>query len=603
MPSEVLGNWKHDLRKSLKALEERSQFRTLAETQGVNFCSNDYLGLAHHPALRETLARTVNVAKRVGGTGSRLLSGHTRDWMHLEEHFAGFAGTESALYFTSGYSANVGLLSSLVSKDDVVFSDALNHASLIDGMRLSGARKVIYPHLDLQVLEAALREETGAPWRKVIVTESVFSMDGDVAPIRKMADLAEKYGAALIVDEAHATGVFGPHGSGICAEAEVVPSMLAVIHTCGKALGCAGAFVCGPNVLKEFLINNARTFIFSTALPPYFAQQINTALNLSLEMEEERRTLLENSRSLIKALQSAGFNTSGSDSQIVPIVIGGNEEALDAAHSLQREGFRHSRDPAAHRAGKSGATAAFPDRAHSPGGVVATGRLSVRLAKNQKSGRASQTSMRRHFFITGTDTGVGKTTLSALLCAALDAVYWKPIQTGTLEGTDRVTVMRLAGIGTDRTLDEVYKFVPPVSPDLAARWAGVEIDLNRISLPTSLMNDWLIAEGAGGVLVPINSKQFMLDLMVKFKIPVILAARSGLGTINHTLLTLAALHAAELPVHGVVLIGDQNRENRETIEKFGHVRVIGEIPRLPNLHRTALMQVFLNHFDRSAFAQ
>lgn len=211
--------------------------------------------------------------------------------------------------------------------------------------------------------------------------------------------------------------------------------------------------------------------------------------------------------------------------------------------------------------------------------------------------------MRHHFFITGTDTGVGKTTLSALLCAALDAVYWKPIQTGTLEGSDRATVMRLAGIGTDRTIDEVYKFVPPVSPDLAARWAGVEIDLAKINLPNHLANDWLVVEGAGGVLVPINQKQFILDMMVKLKLPVILAARSTLGTINHTLLTLAALHAAELPVHGVVLIGDQNRENRETVERFGHVRVIGEVPRLPNLHRTALMQVFMNHFDRSAFSQ
>jgi dethiobiotin synthetase len=211
--------------------------------------------------------------------------------------------------------------------------------------------------------------------------------------------------------------------------------------------------------------------------------------------------------------------------------------------------------------------------------------------------------MRHHFFVTGTDTGVGKTTLAALLCAALDAVYWKPIQTGTLEGSDRATVMRLAGIGTDRTIDEVYKFVPPVSPDLAARWAGVEIDLAKINLPNHLTNDWLVVEGAGGVLVPINQKQFVLDMMVKLRLPVILAARSTLGTINHTLLTLAALHAAELPVHGVVLIGDQNRENRETIERFGHVRVIGEVPRLPNLHRTALIQVFMNHFDRSAFSQ
>src|SRR5205809_737801 len=177
--------------------------------------------------------------------------------------------------------------------------------------------------------------------------------------------------------------------------------------------------------------------------------------------------------------------------------------------------------------------------------------------------------MRHHFFVTGTDTGVGKTTLSALLCAALDAMYWKPIQTGTLEGSDRATVMRLAGIGTDRTIDEVYKFVPPVSPDLAARWAGVEIDLARINLPNHLSNDWLVVEGAGGVLVPINQKQFVLDLMVKLKLPVILAARSTLGTINHTSLTLAALHAAELPAH--VVVGKRTRA-RESVHRRRHSR-------------------------------
>jgi dethiobiotin synthetase len=215
--------------------------------------------------------------------------------------------------------------------------------------------------------------------------------------------------------------------------------------------------------------------------------------------------------------------------------------------------------------------------------------------------RRRSSCMSKHFFITGTDTGVGKTVLAATLCAALDAYYWKPIQTGTMEGSDRVHVMRLAGIGADRTLDETYSFVPPVSPHLAARWAGTDIDLSRFHIPGHVSSDWLFVEGAGGVLVPINESQFMLDLMMQLRLPVILAARSGLGTINHTLLSLTALHSAEVPVHGIVLIGEPNKDNRQTIEKYGHAKVIGEIPRLPNLHRTALLQVYLNYFDRTAF--
>jgi 8-amino-7-oxononanoate synthase len=339
MSSDVLFNWKAGLKKGLRALEQRNQYRNLAEIHGVNFCSNDYLGLATHPALHEAVSRAVHESKRVGGTGSRLLAGQTDQWHDLETRFAAFADTESALYFTSGYAANIGLLSSLVSKDDVIFSDALNHASLIDGMRLSGARKVIYPHLDLHVLEAALRQESGAPWRKVIITETVFSMDGDIAPISDIAALAEKYGAALILDEAHATAVHGPNGRGIAAQANIVPQLLAVLHTCSKALGCAGAFVCGPAVLREHLINHARTFIFSTALPPYFSQQITAALDLAVNMDLEREYLLKNVAHFLKRLRAHGFNTAGSGSQIVPIVLGSNENTLDAAEHLQRDGF------------------------------------------------------------------------------------------------------------------------------------------------------------------------------------------------------------------------------------------------------------------------
>jgi 8-amino-7-oxononanoate synthase len=339
MQDDVIKRWTAGLEKGLRLLEERHQRRSLGEIHGVNFCSNDYLGLAESPELREAVIRAVQSTARVGGTGSRLLSGQTESWRELEEEFARFAGTEAALFFSSGYVANVGMLAALVGPDDVVYSDLLNHASLIDGMRLSGARKVIYSHLDLNALEDRLREDAGAPWRRIIVTESVFSMNGDVAPLREMAALAEKYGAAMIVDEAHASGVHGPKGCGLAAEAKILPQVLATLHTCGKALGSAGAFVCGPAVLKDHLINHARTFIFSTALPPYVAEQIRAALRLVMGMEREREMLKTRSHKIICALQREGFDTANSRSQIVPVILGDNENTMKAAAHLQKEGF------------------------------------------------------------------------------------------------------------------------------------------------------------------------------------------------------------------------------------------------------------------------
>lgn len=339
MQGDSLAGWKEKLGKGLRALEQQHQRRGLAEISGTNFCSNDYLGLAVHPALREAIMRAVEKAPRIGGTGSRLLAGQMEDWSQLETEFARFAGTEAALFFGSGYAANIGLLAAVVGPDDVVYSDVLNHASLIDGMRLSGARKVIYPHLDLGALEESLRQDAGAPWRRLIITESVFSMNGDVAPLKEMAALAEKYGAAMVVDEAHATAVHGPEGRGLVVGDQILPHVLAAIHTCGKALASAGAFVCGPAVLKDHLINHARTFIFSTALPPYFTEQIRTALRLARGMEAERQGLLKRAGEMIRSLRKEGFDTAGSASQIVPLVLGNNEETLKAAAHLQEEGF------------------------------------------------------------------------------------------------------------------------------------------------------------------------------------------------------------------------------------------------------------------------
>jgi dethiobiotin synthetase len=205
------------------------------------------------------------------------------------------------------------------------------------------------------------------------------------------------------------------------------------------------------------------------------------------------------------------------------------------------------------------------------------------------------------FFVTGTDTGVGKTVLSAVLVAALDGTYWKPVQTGASEGTDRESVRRWTEIPEERFPPERYIFDPPVSPHLAARQAGVAISLEAIQFPETSENPFWIVEGAGGVMVPLNEHALMRDLMRHLKLPVIVAARTALGTINHTLLTLAALRGADLGVHGVVLIGAENLENRRAIEQYGHTKVIGLIPVLDRIDRATLLDVFANHFDHSAF--
>ncbi len=341
MPSEFHTAFQREVEDGLRSLEARDQRRSLAEVRGVNLCSNDYLGLAGSEALRTAVLDAVREVPRVGGTGSRLLSGHSRVWEEIEQEFAEFAGTEAALYFGSGYAANVGLLTSILSGNDVVFSDELNHASLIDGIRLSRACKVIYGHLDLNTLEAGLRAHANEPvaGRRFVVTESVFSMDGDVAPLAEMRTLCERYGAGLILDEAHATGVHGPSGRGSAVGTGVAADAVGVTHTCGKALASAGAFVCGSAALREHLINHARTFIFSTAMPPYMARQIRAALRIARRMDVQRTALLARSRRLAAGLRAQGFDTAHSSTQIVPVVIGGNEEALAAAGFLQAEGF------------------------------------------------------------------------------------------------------------------------------------------------------------------------------------------------------------------------------------------------------------------------
>jgi 8-amino-7-oxononanoate synthase len=339
MPSEFHNSFLSDLENGLARLEAKSQRRSLRRVAGVNLCSNDYLGLSQNEELRAAIVEAVRRVEHIGGTGSRLLSGHFAAWEEAENEFAEFTGMETALYFGSGYAANVGLLTSLLREEDLVFSDELNHASIIDGVRLSGARKEIYRHCDLSALESVLKARSGERRRKIVVTESVFSMDGDIADVQAMVPLAERFGANVIVDEAHATAVHGPNGRGIAAACGLEERVLATVHTCGKALASAGAFVCGSTVMKEHLINHARTFIFSTAMPPYMSGQISTALRLARSMDTERKELLDGAREFSGMLRHEGWDVQASDSQIVPIVVGSNEDALSAAEFLQNEGF------------------------------------------------------------------------------------------------------------------------------------------------------------------------------------------------------------------------------------------------------------------------
>jgi 8-amino-7-oxononanoate synthase len=322
----------------LASLASESQLRRIEDLKGIDFTSNDYLGLARDSRLKDAVIESLKAGERAGGTGSRLLSGNARAWEELEAEFAEYIGSESALFFNSGYAVNTGLLGSLLRPDDTVFSDSANHASIIDGVRLSKARKVIFPHLDLDFLEDRLRQAP-AGGERFIVVESVFSMEGDRAPLRDLAALAARYGAEIIVDEAHATGVFGVLGRGLVNEAGLSGCLLASVHTCGKALGSAGAFVACSDTLKQSLVNRARPFIFSTALPPYFAAQVRAALRIAQEADHLRKRLRSLVDALRKRLNELELNTGNSASQIIPVLLGSNDRALRVAARLNRAGF------------------------------------------------------------------------------------------------------------------------------------------------------------------------------------------------------------------------------------------------------------------------
>ena len=298
-------------------------------------CSNNYLGLADHPRVRQAAA---DAAMRWGaGAGaSRLISGNMTIHRRLEKRLADFEGREACVLFGSGYLANTGIVAALAREGEVVFSDALNHASLVDGCRLARAETFVYDHADMEHLAWGLEQAGGRG--ALIVTDGVFSMDGDVAPLLEIVELAQSYDARVVVDEAHATGALGPGGRGAVAEAGMEDHVDVIIGTLGKALGSYGAYACCDSVMAQYLINTARPLIFSTALPPPAAAGALAALEL-LEEQPRRVRKLQLAGDLMRSeLEGRGFDIGASSTQIVPLMAGGPEQAMQACEQALEQG-------------------------------------------------------------------------------------------------------------------------------------------------------------------------------------------------------------------------------------------------------------------------
>lgn len=308
---------------------------TLDGTEVLLLCSNDYLGLAGHPTLR---AAAAEAAERWGaGAGaSRLVSGNMTIHRELEQELAEFKGHDACVLFGSGFLANTGVISALAGRGDVILSDALNHASIIDGCRQSRAETIVYDHCDLDALAVGLGRAAGR--RALIVTDAVFSMDGDLAPLHGIVELARRHGARVVVDEAHATGVVGPGGRGLVSALGVEREVDVVVGTLGKALGSYGAFACCDRMMAEFLVNRARTLVFSTALPPPSVAAALAALRIVRGEPAIVERLRHNARLLRRELAAGGFAVPPGEIPIVPLIVGDPREAIALCEAGLRAG-------------------------------------------------------------------------------------------------------------------------------------------------------------------------------------------------------------------------------------------------------------------------
>lgn len=327
--------------RALKALERRGRLRTLTPRSGVDFSSNDYLGLAASAELAEAVARALDRGVAVGAGGSRLLRGNDPEHEALETEAARVFGAESCLYFGGGFLANYALFSTLPARGDLVVHDTLIHASVLDGVRAGKAAVASAAHNDVGAFDDAIRDwrengGTGRPW---IAVESLYSMDGDTAPLEDLAAVTRRHDGVLVIDEAHATGVLGPQGRGLGHALEGAPDVIS-LHTCGKALGTTGALVLAPRVIRDYLVNRARPFIYATAPSPLMAASVRAALDLVQgETGAQHRERLASLVAFAGREMARKLGIEASGTHIQPIVLGADERAVSVAKALIAEGF------------------------------------------------------------------------------------------------------------------------------------------------------------------------------------------------------------------------------------------------------------------------
>ena len=574
--------------------------------RGVDFTSNDTLGLAKHPEV-VAAAESALRAHGVGGRSARLLGGGSPLDEVAEASVADWLGAERALLFPTGYQANLGLVGALVGPGDVVVSDELNHASLIDAARLSRARVLVYPHGDWRQAERLLAAAAGAS-RRLVLTESVFSMEGDLAPLGPLADACARQGASLVIDEAHAVGVLGPEGAGgwsaLSPDEERQAVLAARVVTGGKALGVMGAFVVGAGAVVEHVRQRARSFMFTTAPSPAISGALVAAIGIARKAEQERLRLRSHARRVADALGLAL-----SPAAVIPYLVGASDRAMELAGRLREVGLhvRAVRPPTVppgtsrlRIALHASNTADDVDRL-----VEEIGRFSGPRSSRVESAVVAQAAP---LFVTGTDTGVGKTVVSAILLRAAAqlgvAGYCKPVQTG--DDDDAAEVRRLAEAGGEQVPPPHYRFALPASPHEAAAAEGQSIDLAALDShldhrSSEVGEGRLLVELAGGLQVPLEGAFTQLDWLAQRRPACVLVARSGLGTLNHSLLSIEALRQRHIEPRALFLVGASHPSNRDTLARMTGL-LIYEVPVFDSLTTTALESWLSRHDLAPVFA-